>query len=82
MNWFSGLVVYVILWWIVFFVTLPFGVRPPHEVGEEAEPGHVASAPVKPRLALKAGVTTVVAAALWVVAYFVIASDMLSFRPG
>lgn len=81
MSWFSGFVVYAILWWVVFFMTLPFGVRAPHEVGEEVEPGHADGAPVRPRLGLKAGITTVVAALLWVVAYFVIASDMLSFRP-
>jgi len=80
MGWFSGLVVYVILWWLVFFMTLPIGVRAPHEVGETAQPGHVPSAPVKPRLWLKAGATTLIAATLWGVAYWLIGSDMLSFR--
>jgi predicted secreted protein len=80
MGWFSGLVVYVILWWLVFFMTLPFGVRAPHEVGDVAGPGHVPSAPVKPRLWLKAGITTLIAAVLWAGAYYLITSDMLSFR--
>lgn len=80
MNWFSGIVVYVILWWLAFFTTLPFGVRPPHEVGEVAEPGHVASAPVKPRLWLKAGIASAVAAVFWVIAYWLIVSDYISFR--
>lgn len=82
MNWFSGIVIYVILWWLVFFMTLPFGVRPPHEVGEEPGPGHVHSAPVQPRLWLKAGVTSLIAALLWGVAYVLIVSDMISFRGG
>lgn len=80
MTWFSGAVVFVILWWLVFFMTLPFGVRPPHEVGEEPGEGHAPSAPVRPRLWLKAGVTTVIAVVLWSLAYWVIASDMISFR--
>lgn len=80
MGWFSGIVVYVILWWLVFFMALPFGVRAPHEVGGTAEPGHAPSAPVRPRLWLKAGITTVIAAALWGVAWYLIASDLLSFR--
>ena len=80
MNWFSGVVVFVILWWLVFFMTLPFGVRPPHEVGEEAAPGHATSAPVKPRLWLKAGVATLIAAVLWGIAYYLIVSDLISFR--
>lgn len=82
MNWFSGAVVYIILWWLVFFVTLPFGVRPPHEVGEEPGPGHAPSAPVKPRLGLKAGIASIVAAVLWGIAYALIVSDLISFREG
>lgn len=61
----TGLVVYVIIWWIVFFTTLPFGVRTAEEAGERQEPGFADSAPTRPRLWLKAGVTTVVAAVLW-----------------
>lgn len=82
MNWFSGFVVYVILWWLVFFMTLPFGVRPPHEVGEEPGPGHDVSAPVRPRMWLKVGITTLIAAVLWGVAMYMISNDLLSFRRG
>lgn len=82
MNWFSGFVVYVILWWLVFFMTLPFGIRAPREVGEEPGPGHVESAPVRPRMWFKAGITTVIAAVLWGVAMYLISTDMLSFRRG
>ena len=80
MNWLSGIVVFVLLWWMVFFIALPLGVRPPAEVGEEVGVGHVVSAPVRPRLWLKAGITTLVATALWGVAYYLIASDLISFR--
>lgn len=80
MNWVSGIVVYVVLWWLVFFMTLPFGVKSPHEVGEVVEPGHSDGAPVKPQLLLKAGITTAIAAILWAVAYYLITSEMLSFR--
>ena len=80
MSWVSGIVVYVILWWLVFFMTLPFGVKSSHEVGEVAGPGHADGAPVKPRLWLKAEITTLIAAMFWGIAYYLIASDMLSFR--
>jgi hypothetical protein len=29
----SGIVVYVILWWVVFFTMLPVGVKTQHEAG-------------------------------------------------
>ena len=30
MTWFSGIVVFVIVWWVVFFAVLPVGIRAPH----------------------------------------------------
>lgn len=80
MNLFSGFVVYVVIWWLVFFLTLPWGAQSPHETGEPVEPGNAPSAPIKPRLALKAVVTTAVAAVLWGIAYLVISSDLISFH--
>ncbi len=76
MGWVSGFVVYVILWWLVFFLTLPWGVRVP----DETEPGHATSAPANPRLWLKAGVTTLVAGVMWGIAYWIIEADLISFR--
>ena len=80
MNWFSGIVVFLVLWWLVFFVTLPFCVRSAYETGETVGEGHADGAPVKPRLWMKAGVTTIITAVLWGIAYWLIASDMISFR--
>ena len=80
MNWFSGIVVFVIIWWLVFFMTLPIGIRSPDEAGVEVEQGHAPSAPVRPRLLLKAGVTTAVSIVLWGIAYWVIEADVISFR--
>jgi predicted secreted protein len=80
MNWASAVLVYAVIWWIVFFISLPFGVRSPDEAGEEVLPGNAPSAPVRPRLWLKAGITTLVATVLWGVAYYVIVSDLISFR--
>ena len=76
MSWVSGIVVYVILWWLVLFTVLPWGVRIP----DQPERGFAPSAPVQPRLWLKAGVTTAIAGVLWVVAYLIITSDLISFR--
>ncbi len=76
MSWFGILVVFVIVWWLVFFVTLPFGVTVP----EEAEPGHAAGAPDKPRLALKALITTVISAALTGAAVAAVEYEVIAFR--
>ncbi len=80
MGWTSGIVVYVITWWLVFFLALPIGVRPPHEVGQEVQPGNEPGAPVQPYIWIKVGATTAIAAVLWVGAYWLITSDLISFR--
>lgn len=81
MTWFSGVMVYIVIWWLVFFMTLPFGNRAPHEVGEDVLEGNAPSAPVRPRLWIKAGISAVIALALWGVAYYMIESESISFRP-
>ena len=64
----SALAVYFIIWWVVFFAVLPWGMRTQAEDGA-VEPGSVPSAPARPRLWRKALLTTIVAAivqgALW-----------------
>ena len=82
MTWISGIVVYVIIWWLVFFMALPFGVHPPHEMGEAAEPGHDAGAPVRTHLPVKLLAATVVAAVLWGAAYWMITAEIISIRNG
>jgi len=78
----SGIVVYVISWWLVFFMTLPIGVRPPHEAGEQVESGNEPGAPVAPKLWVKALAATIIAAVIWGIIYWVIEADIVSFRPG
>ena len=76
MGWFSGLVVYLIIWWLVIFLVLPFGARPP----ERVEQGHEPGAPARPMIARKMLITTLVAALLWGLVFALVESDVLSFR--
>ena len=61
MSWVSGVAIYFVLWWVVLFAVLPWGVRPP----EEREPGMASGAPARPRIALKFLVTTLVSAVIF-----------------
>jgi predicted secreted protein len=76
MNWFTGSAVFLILWFLVLFMVLPWGVRVPDEPG----PGHATSAPANPRLGLKVVITTAIAGVLWFVVDWIIANDIISFR--
>ena len=78
MTYVEGIVVYVLIWWVVIFAVLPWGVRPPAK--SEAVPGQAESAPVRPRLWLKAGITTLAAAVIWLIIWAIIRSDLISFR--
>jgi len=78
MTWYTGLFVFVIIWWLVLFTVLPWGVRQPE--ADEIEPGQMSGAPHKPRLLRKLLVTTAIATVLWAGAYYLITSDLISFR--
>lgn len=80
MSWPTALMVYGILWWLVLFMVLPFGVRTAEEAGDELEPGQAASAPVRPRLWLKAAATTVISAVLFALFYGVVATGVIDLR--
>jgi predicted secreted protein len=72
----SGIVVYVLLWWLVFFMALPVGVRMPDVRGD----GHASSAPANPMILKKVIAATVIALILWFVAWGLIEADLYSFR--
>lgn len=76
MNIFSALVVYVCIWWVVFFCTLPFGIE---NIGKPKK-GEMPGAPVDPGLKRKAIIATIISAVLWAVAFAVIKSDLISFH--
>jgi predicted secreted protein len=77
MGWIPGIFVYVLIWWVVIFAVLPWGVKVP----DEPEPGHASSAPKNPRLLIKVIITTVVSFLIWLVIRWIITSGIISFWP-
>jgi predicted secreted protein len=66
----TAIAIYFVVWWVVLFAVLPWGVRSQQESGE-VTPGTDPGAPIVPYLRLKViwttGVTTVVFAAWYIV---------------
>jgi predicted secreted protein len=60
----TALAIYFVLWWVVLFAILPFGVRSQAELGEGA-PGTDPGAPVKARMLRKMAWTTLISAILY-----------------
>jgi predicted secreted protein len=74
----TGFAIYFVMWWIVLFVTLPFGVRSQHEDAEgvgQMAPGTDPGAPVLPLMARKLIWTTILSAVIF-------AAAMLAYHAG
>jgi len=66
----TGAAVFFLIWWVVLFAVLPWGVRSQHE-GGEMTPGTDPGAPLLPRLGRKLVWTTVVAGVVFAACYVV-----------
>ena len=78
MDFVGGLAVYFILWWLVLFAVLPWGVRNTDEAGEEATRGAMPGAPVKAMMWRKLLATTVVSAIIYGILWWLFDSGLLS----
>jgi predicted secreted protein len=72
----TGIVVYILVWWVTLFAILPLWVTP----AEPGEVGHGTGAPQHPHMLRKLALTTVVASVIWLGIYLVVVSPWLSFR--
>jgi predicted secreted protein len=70
----TALAIYFVMWWIVLFLTLPFGVRSQHEDGGGA-PGTDPGAPIASQMGRKLIWTTLISAVIFGIA-------MLAYRAG
>ena len=66
----TGLAIYFIIWWMVLFAVLPFGVRSQQESGDVA-PGSDPGAPALPQLARKLVWTTIVSGIAFALGYVI-----------
>ena len=62
----SSIAIYFVLWWVVLFAVLPFGVRSQVEEGDTV-PGSDPGAPVLPLMAKKLIWTTIISLAIFAV---------------
>ncbi len=64
----SGILVYVMVWVVVLFLVLPWGVRLP----EKIESGHATSAPDASHVGVKLLVTSLLAGLVWMVVFLIL----------
>ena len=75
----TGLAVYFVIWWLVLFLTLPFGIRSQHEDGVGA-PGTDPGAPILARMGRKLLWTTLISAVIFAIAMWAYHSGYLSIE--
>ena len=76
MAWTSISAIFFIVWWLVLFMVLPFGVQKV----ENPEPGHEHGAPAKPMLVRKAIATTILAAIVTAIVVAMANAGVFDFR--
>jgi predicted secreted protein len=78
MAWTTAAAIYFVIWWVVLFAVLPFGVRNASESGEEVEAGNDPGAPTVPALKAKVICTTIVASVVFAICWVVYVYRLVS----
>ena len=71
----KGFLIYVIIWWIVLFAILPFGIKKPDKV----EKGHADGAPQNPLIFKKFIITSLTTFILWLIVFYIIKNQFFVY---
>ena len=74
-EFFKGLLIYVIIWWIVIFTILPIGIHVPKKTIK----GNAPSAPSNPLIVKKFIITSFISFIIWIVVYLLIKKQFFYF---
>jgi predicted secreted protein len=74
MQWIGSIFIYMVIWWVVLFAVLPFGIQRQ----ENPERGHDPGAPAFPHLRRKIVITTLITFVIWGIGVFLILRYHLS----
>jgi predicted secreted protein len=72
--------IFFLIWWLVLFAVLPFGVRSHTEAGSEVEAGHDPGAPANFGMKAKLVWTTVIACVLFAILWVVYVYKLVSLE--
>jgi predicted secreted protein len=75
----TAIAIFFLIWWVVLFAVLPWGIRSQHESGDMA-PGTDPGAPAIPRLGRKLLWTTLVSALIFGACYVVYVNHLVSLQ--
>jgi len=76
----TAVAIFFLIWWVVLFAVLPWGVRSQHEGEAEIAPGTDPGAPAIPHLRRKLIWTTLVSAVIFAACYFVYVNRLVTLE--
>ena len=76
----TAIAIYFLIWWVVLFAVLPWGVRSQHESGDEVAPGTDPGAPAIPDLRRKLVWTTLVSIVVFACCYVVYVERLVTIE--
>lgn len=75
MNIFTGIIVYLMIFWTALFLVLPWGNR----ASDKPEAGMAGSAPANPRIKKKFFITFIVSTIIWLIVQTLIYFEVIDF---
>lgn len=76
MSIFTGVVLYLLVWWVVIFCVLPFDIQ---SITDAKETGNMPGAPQRHGMKKKLLLTTIIATVVWAAIYLIIRYGGISF---
>ena len=81
MNWFTGVLVYCMVWVVVLLTVLPWGVQSHADAGIDKGDGGDPGAPVNPKLKQKFLTTTAVATVVFAIIWLIVKFGLVKLPP-
>ncbi len=75
----SSIAIYLILWWLVLFMVLPFGAKAKIDAADVTE-GQDHGAPKRPMMLIKVVITTLVSMVFFAIFYFAYVGGWIDLR--
>lgn len=75
----SAIAIYFLIWWIVLFAVLPFGVTTQQEAGDVVD-GTTPSAPSRPFLFRKVVATSLIAAVIYILLAYIYRTGLIRYE--
>ena len=76
----GSIIVYVLIWWVIFFSVLPFGIESNKEIFKDSIEGNDPGAPKNPKIAKKFLITTIITSIIFIMIYYAVKLNFLNLR--